>query len=334
MKVDIVGGGLSGLSTAISLKENNKKIDVTVYEKYKEIGYNFEGRRCGEAHLLSDEWDKIKPNKKDIFNKIKTAEIFVGEKKFEVDSKGTGVILNRQGFINRLGKIAEKKGAEIKTNSKIKSVYDLDSDYIIDASGCPSLIKRELKIDKGNKSNSYQQTIKDCNIFNSKKIKIYYSSDIGYYWIFPRNPKHKEVNVGIGFYKTPKMDLKNMLEKFKNKHNIKGKIDHKSGGLIPMGLQRPFIYKNILFVGDTCTGTFPLTGEGIYRALLSGNIAGNLIARNQAKKYPYIINQEFIKWDMICKTYFFTFEVFKNINKKLVLYLVGKFLEKRLTPIS
>jgi protoporphyrinogen oxidase len=34
-KVDIVGGGIAGLSTAISIKENNKSIDVTVHEKYK-----------------------------------------------------------------------------------------------------------------------------------------------------------------------------------------------------------------------------------------------------------------------------------------------------------
>ncbi len=335
MKIDIVGGGLSGLSATISLKEKNKKIDVTVYEKYKEIGYNFEGRRCGEAHTLSDEWDKIKPRKKDIFDEVRKAEIYVGKKKFEINSpKDSGVILNRQEFISRLGKIAIKKGAEIKTNSKIKSIDELNGDYIIDASGCPSTIKKELGIDKGKKSNSYQQTLKNCNVFDSKTVKLYYSSNIGYYWVFPRNPKYKEVNVGLGFYKTPKVDLKNMLEDFKEKHNIDGEIDHISGGLIPMGLQKPFMHKNILFVGDSCVGTFPLTGEGIYRALLSGNIAGKCIAKNKVNSYPRIITREFIKWDIICRTYFFTFEVLRNINKNLVLYLVGKFLDKNLTPIT
>ena len=33
MKIDIVGGGISGFASAISLKENNKKIHVNLYEK-------------------------------------------------------------------------------------------------------------------------------------------------------------------------------------------------------------------------------------------------------------------------------------------------------------
>jgi protoporphyrinogen oxidase len=36
IKVDIVGADLSGLSTAISLKEHDKSIIVVVHEKYKE----------------------------------------------------------------------------------------------------------------------------------------------------------------------------------------------------------------------------------------------------------------------------------------------------------
>ena len=40
IKVDIVGGSLAGLSTAISLKENDNSIKVVVHEKHKKIGYN------------------------------------------------------------------------------------------------------------------------------------------------------------------------------------------------------------------------------------------------------------------------------------------------------
>ena len=38
MNVDIIGGSLSGLSSAISLKEHDSTIHVTVHEKYKTIG--------------------------------------------------------------------------------------------------------------------------------------------------------------------------------------------------------------------------------------------------------------------------------------------------------
>ena len=61
IKVDIVGGSISGLTAAKSLKENDESIKVVVHEKYKEIGYNREGRRCGEAHSIESIWKKWKP---------------------------------------------------------------------------------------------------------------------------------------------------------------------------------------------------------------------------------------------------------------------------------
>ena len=53
IKVDIIGGGIAGLSSAISLKENDKTIKVVIHEKNNKIGYNYEGRRCGEAHSIT-----------------------------------------------------------------------------------------------------------------------------------------------------------------------------------------------------------------------------------------------------------------------------------------
>ena len=46
-----------------------------------------------------------------------------------------------------------------------------------------------------------------------------------------------------------------MLENFKKENGISGKINHVTGGPVPLGLQRPLIYKNIIFVGDAGVGT-------------------------------------------------------------------------------
>ena len=121
-----------------------------------------------------------------------------------------------------------------------------------------------------------------------------------------------------------------MLEDFKKEKNIQGKINYVLGGLIPLGLQRPFMYKNILFVGDAGVGAFPFTGQGIYRALLSGDIAGNCIAKGIPKKYPYKITQAFIKWEVMGKIFaIFNFR-FRKINPNLVLKSLknfGRFVE-------
>jgi len=320
IKIDIVGGSLGGLATAISLKEHDKDIDVVVHEKHKKIGYNPEGRRCGEAHSVESEWKQWKPLESSIFNEIKIVETIVGNKKYTLHrAPSTSCILNRQEFICQLAREAEKLDAEIRTNDKIKSIDDLDGDYIVDASGCPSSIKRELRLNKGIKGTTYQQTLEDSNWFVSDTVKIIFTGSLGYYWIFPRDPRKKEINLGVGVLGDITVNLKNMLESFKEEQDIRGKINYVLGGLIPAGLQKPLQYKNILFVGDAGVGTFPLTGQGIYRALISGDIAGRCIAQGHPKKYSHIIMKEFIKWDVIGKTFIRMNYVFRRVGPKAVL---------------
>jgi len=263
VKVDIIGGSLSGLSTAISLKKLKKNIDITIYEKYDEIGFNPEGRRCGEGHTVEAEWKNWKPDEKSFFNHVNTVLTYVGNKTYnKKEQPGIGYMLNRQEFIHQLGLQAENLGVKICTGNKIKSENDLNGDYIIDASGCPSTIRRNLGIDKGIKGLSYQQTMEDSNCFISDTLKVFLSDTAGYYWIFPRNPEIKEVNVGVGILSSLRdVKLKELLESFKESQNIEGKINYTTGGLIPAGLQKPLKYKNILFVGDAGVGTHPILGK-------------------------------------------------------------------------
>jgi flavin-dependent dehydrogenase len=320
IKVEIIGGSLSGLSAGISLKKNDKSIEVIIHEKHKMIGYNHEGRRCGEAHNIESKWIPDIPKGKSIFNNITRAEITIGDKKHIYHKDADKVfILNRQEYIYQLAKQAEKLGVIISTNDKIKSINDLNGDYIIDASGCPSQVKRELGLNNGIIGVTYQQTLENSNNFISNTVKIIYSDFGGYFWIFPRNPFKDEINLGVGSIKIFNYNLKEMLEKFKEEQKIDGKINYITGGLIPIGIQRPLRYQNILFIGDAGIGTYPLSGQGIYRALISGDIAGKCLAKNNPKKYVHMINQIFIKWDLICKVFFQPNRIFRKINPKLTM---------------
>ena len=96
-------------STAISLKEHDPSIEVVVHEKYKKIGYNHEGRRCGEAHSVEREWTKWKPVGRSIFSQIRKGEIIAGKKRHVVKRPpGVAFILHRQEFICQLARDAEK----------------------------------------------------------------------------------------------------------------------------------------------------------------------------------------------------------------------------------
>jgi flavin-dependent dehydrogenase len=337
IKVDIIGGSLGGLSTAISLKEHDSSIDVVVHEKYKEIGYNHEGRRCGEAHSVEREWTKWKPTGKSIFNTILNGELIIGNKQYHAKRPpNVAFMLNRQEFICQLARDAEKCGAVIQTNDKIKSADDLDGDFIVDASGCPSTIKQELDLGTGFVGKTYQQTLEGTNCFVADTVKIIFSPILGYFWIFPRNPEKKEVNVGVGMLGDFGYNLREMLESFKEEHKITGTVNYVVGGLIPLGLQRPLLHKNILFVGDAGVGAFPLSGQGIYRALMSGDIAGRCLARKQPKKYPSIIRREFLQWDVIGSTFIRMNLIFRKINPKLFLTSLNVFRRVRpeLNPLT
>jgi flavin-dependent dehydrogenase len=84
-------------------------------------------------------------------------------------------------------------------------------------------------------------------------------------------------------------------------------------------------YKNILFVGDAVVGTFLLTGQGIYRALISGDVAGRCIANGYTKHYSHIMTNYFIKWDIIGTTLTRMNYVLRVINPRSVLLCLNSF---------
>jgi flavin-dependent dehydrogenase len=231
-----------------------------------------------------------------------------------------GYILNRPEFIVELANNAKKRGVNIQTNDKINSITELNCDIIVDASGGCNQFKKELGLKRGPYGFGYQETLRHSNYFTSTTIKLYFTGENGYYWIFPRNPNYQEINLGVGFNNRDIKNLNELLAKFKEDYEITGEISNITAGIIPIGLQRPFKWKNILFVGDVGVGTFPLTGKGIYRALISGDIAGTCIAINQTKKYPYLINNAFVSREEVFSQCFLKLiNVLRYINPNVVL---------------
>jgi flavin-dependent dehydrogenase len=167
-------------------------------------------------------------------------------------------------------------------------------------------------------------------------MKVIFTSYLGYFWIFPRNPEKQEVNVGVGILGDFGYHLKEILEQFKEEKDITGTVNYVVAGLVPLGLQHPLRHKNILFVGDAGVGAFPLNGQGIYRALMSGEIAGRCIARETLNAYPFLIHREFLKWDMIGTMFIRMNRVFRKINPELfytsINILTGS--GKRLNPLA
>jgi flavin-dependent dehydrogenase len=255
---------------------------------------------------------------------ITKGEVFIGDKKIvNYERENQGFILNRPEFLVELGKQAEDLGTIIRTDHPIQSINQLSADVIIDASGSRNQFKKELGIKRRSYGLSYQETLRNSNHYIPDTIQIFWSKKNGYYWIFPRDPNYKEINIGLGFFGRTQENLKELLQVFKQENGIIGDVDYVTGGIIPFGLQRPVKYKNILFVGDTAVGTFPLSGQGIFRALISGDIAGECIVNDKINHYPRIIRKEFIsREEVVAQTFLTVIEVVKRINQNLVFKMV------------
>lgn len=96
----------------------------------------------------------------------------------------------------------------------------------------------------------------------------------GYAWIFPKGDYS---TVGLGKFKNIKDDYKRIMHDFCEDYNIK--VDDKDikGYPIPTSIIKNNIIDNKILVGDAAGLVDPISGEGIYYALLSGKCAAEVI---------------------------------------------------------
>ena len=206
------------------------------------------------------------------FYEVRGVTFDFGFEEFDVDfKKPFGIIGRRFALDSHLRRIAVNEGAELVK----KNIIELPkTGTVIDARGFKAY-------SKSNEKKHRRMFIK----FDFEGIGL------GYYWIFPM--KDGIVNVGIGGYPT---SLKNhpfiMLERF-----------CKDNGLRPYGLAagnmhidgkiENLIEGNVIHVGEGAGLVNPLTAEGVYQAMKSGEIAADCILKGKVDDYEKRIRGKF-----------------------------------------
>jgi len=117
------------------------------------------------------------------------------------------------------------------------------------------------------------------------EIVFFPFSTVGYAWIFPMGPRRANIGVGTLARSSDKIShsLRGLFRRFVRSHTGAGgrlgmarQDGPLRGGLIPMG---PLFGKTatdgMMLVGDAAGFADPLTGEGIYYALRSGEMAAS-----------------------------------------------------------
>lgn len=289
-KLLVIGGGPAGLTAACEAADRG--FDVVLMEKGK-VGENI---RCAEGFF-----DVLKLLQKPCAGVLFKVDTLILEARdtYKLDVGCLNLwMLDRKTWQRELSHRAKEKGVTILEDSQVapERLKELKAkyDYIIDASGAPSVTSRALGFSKFYKEHSaktVQYVIEGDFSYLGKSLKAGFMPGFwGYYWIFPKGQDEsgrETANVGIGnFNGDVRQNLWAMLDYVLGKEGLKGnkyKIIHKNGGICPTRPLDKLVYDNILLVGDAAGLTSPLHGGGIDMAVLSGITAAKVLGENPAK---------------------------------------------------
>lgn len=166
---------------------------------------------------------------------------------------------------------------------------------LIAADGANSVIARLLKLRTGPVQSTYaidlmeETAYTDLNIADRDRMYVYYgfAGHQGYGYVFP---KTSHINLGIGFkldYYKANLDGEhythhaNFLDFLRKKNVIHGKSVRSNFRAFPIPLSGPLqktVSGNVLLCGDAGGFVNAFTAEGIYYAMVSGELAGKAAA--------------------------------------------------------
>ncbi|MEO1784055.1 geranylgeranyl reductase family protein [Thermodesulfobium sp. 4217-1] len=215
--------------------------------------------------------------------------IYVNRKKFDfaILQRALGF---RAYFFNKTKVIdIDIKNMSVFTNNNI-----FKGKYIVDAEGVNSvvrgcLIKNGILDDGGYKENlTLAMEFYDYKL-TTDRASIYFGfTKFGYGWIFP-NKERTLVGIGALISKNRGL-IKKQFKNFLNLIKVEGPAN--SGAhLIPTGwIPDRLGCDNILLVGDAGGFVDPITGEGIYYAIKTGQMAADAILMSEKNKLFAEIN--------------------------------------------
>ncbi len=297
----IIGAGPAGGMAAKTIA--NSGYSVAIIEIKKEVGYPVQCAESVSEFCLNTVG--IEKDDRWIKNAVKGVKIvapngkffYCTEKRYNVD---------RHLFDKSLVEKAVDDGAELHTETKAERVErrgdryiiktnkgDFEAKIVVAADGPLSNVATQLGMLERKtfgKAVQYKFDAKHVKGIDDKWLYFYmhtYELKGGYIWIFPRGD---EYNIGLGGRVS---NLVPRLRKFCNEMGIDPeKRKSANGGLLPF----EFVFKtrsenNCLVVGDAAGLTNPATGGGIFPALYSGKLAGEIIIKSFEEENPEVLKE-------------------------------------------
>jgi len=315
--VTIVGAGPAGSTTAKFLAEKGIKvllIDKDKFPRNKPCGGGLPARVLERYKYVNNE--RII----EAYSYIET--VFSPSLENKVEAKINTPIIGttlRNKFDFELVKIAKNSGAVFQDGKKVTDVkiFDdkatvilkdgssIDSEIIVGADGVWSIIAKKSGLcKKGSKMRicffqefEVDESVMEKYFTKSRNFYIHmrFQNTAGYGWVFP---KKKHLNIGLGDLWTTKVDPDNKIvikhyndyiSYLKNNKLIPNKLKPVKiqGGALPFYPLEKTYSDRVILVGDAGGFINPLSGEGIYYGMASGEIAAKVITEALKKRKTY-----------------------------------------------
>lgn len=261
----------------------------------------------------------------------KIGAVSPGLKEITIQLKGGYLaMVRREVFDAYLRGEAEKAGAELicghflnlSTKSRIELEYRenglikrLKADFLIGADGANSSVARYIGMKPPEKFLAIQERIKvspEQMDYYRDRCEFWYGSEISsclYGWVFP---KADHLCIGTAVRYGDSKGLFSRFKRFKEKlgERIEGySVIKKEASPGPIGVTGRMVCGNVLLCGDAAGLILPVSAEGIYYAMKSGQMAAEEIIKS---KNPANLNGYEGRWNRL---YGKRFDLMKRIQE-------------------
>jgi len=303
----VVGAGTAGSYAAYLLAKAGYRVALLESKRGEQLGVKVCGDGLGKHHVdrLAR---RLTPSPSVFSNVIRGVELF-GPRGSRLVIPGEGYVLDRFEWGRWLIREAVNAGAQlmegvvakapILENGAVTGVAAVDSSsgekleirarVVLDASGSAAIIRRQLPrewpvsepLDSSDVEQAFREIVElEDEVENHEYIKIYLSQKVapgGYWWIFPRS--RSVINVGLGVWGVSGANpSRNYYAMIRPRLRVRSVV-HVGGGFIPT--RRPLhslVAPGFAALGDAAAAVNPIHGGGIGQALLTAEIAADVVA--------------------------------------------------------
>lgn len=286
----VVGAGPAGSSAALAAAREGAR--VVVVDRRRVIGVPVQCAEYIPAMLLNE----VPLDRDVLVQPIRALKTLLAGCRPE-EMPAPGYTIRRDLFDQRLAAAAVQAGVRFLLSTAAVARPDartvelkhktgrrrlLKIQVLIGADGPRSTVAKWAGLVQRNLIPAVQARVALTQPMDATEVYLDPAFRAGYGWLFPRD---REANAGLGFKPLHGADpppgrlLQLFLERLRADGKIKGPAISYQTGFIPVAPAQTSVFDNTLLVGDAAGQTHPITGAGIFSAVVCGRMAGLWAAR-------------------------------------------------------